>query len=152
MNSNSVVLNQTLRSVAFDLELQYLLMSFCKWVNIVQLLYPVSNESVSRQWRPWSGCASAQSAIWAFAVHICLRTLFRMAWNIYGWFFKLFSLTNRFLNIHCVLYTLCCLERERERDFITLNGLFNCGIKQCKYKTCLAIFYLYLPSFVICPD
>ena len=43
MNSNSVVLDQTPRSVAFDLELQYLLMSFYKWVNIFQLLFILHN-------------------------------------------------------------------------------------------------------------
>ena len=37
------------------------------------------------------------------------------------------------------------LFREREREIITLNGLLNCGIKQCKYKTCLAIFISICP-------
>ena len=113
-----------------------------------------TNESVSRQWRPWSGCASAQSAIWAFAVHICLRTRFRMAWQIYGWFFKLFSLISWYLNIQCVfIYFMLLREREREtererdrdRAFITLNWLLNCGKKQCKYKIYLAIFYSVCP-------
>ena len=36
MNSNSVVLDQTPRSVAFDLELQYLLMSFYKNLSGLQ--------------------------------------------------------------------------------------------------------------------
>ena len=116
------------------------------WSRFVH--FAASNESVSRQWRPWSGCASAQFAIWAFAVHICLRTRFRMAWQIYGWFFKLFSLISWYLNIHCVFIYFMRerkreREREREREFITLNWLLNCGIKQCKYKTCLAIFILF---------
>ena len=78
--------------------------------------FAASNESVSRQWRPWSGCASVQFAIWTFGVHICLRTRFRMAWQIYGWFFKLFSLISWYLNIHCVFIYFYAVERERERE------------------------------------
>ena len=88
--------------------------------------FAVSNESASRQWRPWSGCASAQFAIWTFAVHICLRTRFRMAWQIYGWFFKLFSLISWYLNIHCVFIYFYAVERERELllhwiDYLTVE-------------------------------
>ena len=74
--------------------------------------FAVSNESVSRQWRPWSGCASTQSDQ---GLHCPRPTHFRMAWQIYGWFFKLFSLISWFLNIvHCVVFIYFMLLKERE--------------------------------------
>ena len=38
-----------------------------------------SNDSVSRQWRPWSDCVDAQ-AEWALAIGICPKKHLHMAW------------------------------------------------------------------------
>ena len=42
---------------------------------------------------------------------------FSYGWQIYGWFFKLFSLISWYLNIHCAfIYFMLFRERERERE------------------------------------